>query len=124
MGRPQARIAAVQFGFAVGILAILAIVSGNFIVLPLSGVLVLLWAWRSHTPWREIGYVRPRSWLKTIIVGVIFGVATVTFVMVYLMPGEKPSSVRASVSRKLRLFAVCSSRTASGKSSTSGHEST
>ena len=24
---------------------------------PLSAILVLVWAWRSHTSWREIGYI-------------------------------------------------------------------
>ena len=69
-----------------GILAILAIVSGNFIVLPLSGVLVLLWAWRSHTPWREIGYVRPKSWVRTIAVGIVFGIAFKFLMKAIVMP--------------------------------------
>ena len=40
-----------------GIVAMVVIVLADTIVTPLSGMLVLLWAWRSHTPWREIGYV-------------------------------------------------------------------
>jgi len=40
-----------------------------------GAVLAVAWAWRSQTPWREIGYVRPRSWLRTIAVGIAFGVA-------------------------------------------------
>lgn len=58
-----------------GILAILIILSGNFLFAPLSAVLALVWAWISRTPWREIGYVRPRSWIGTIAVGILFGVA-------------------------------------------------
>jgi CAAX protease family protein len=69
-----------------GILAILAILSGNFIVLPLSGVLVLLWAWRSHTPWPEIGYVRPKSWIRTIAVGLVFGIAFKFLMKAIVMP--------------------------------------
>ena len=36
---------------------------------------MLVWAWRSHTPWREIGYVRPRSWIGSLAVGIVFGCA-------------------------------------------------
>ena len=58
-----------------GILAILIILAGNFIITPLSAILVLVWRKISNTPWREIGYVRPRSWVRTILVGIVFGVA-------------------------------------------------
>lgn len=45
-----------------GILAILVILlAGNYPFVPLSAILVLVWVWRSRTPWREIGYVRPRA---------------------------------------------------------------
>jgi CAAX protease family protein len=70
----------------VGFLAILGILAGNFIVLPLSAVLVLLWAWRSHTPWREIGYVRPKSWVRTIAVGIAFGIAFKFLMKAVVMP--------------------------------------
>jgi membrane protease YdiL (CAAX protease family) len=73
---PDERLAARLRGFGpLGILAILIILGGNYLFIPLSGLLVLLWAWLSRTPWREIGYVRPRSWLRTIAVGILFGVA-------------------------------------------------
>jgi len=55
-----------------GLLSILVIVLTS-VVKPLGGLLVLLWAWRSHTPWRDIGYVRPRSWIGSLAVGVVFG---------------------------------------------------
>lgn len=81
------RIAAELRGFGpLGILAILAILAGNFIVLPLSGVLVLVWAWRSHTPWREIGFVRPKSWVRTIAVGIVFGIAFKFLMKAIVMP--------------------------------------
>ena len=57
-----------------GILSILVILSGNFLFAPLSAIFVLLWTRLSDTPWREIGYVRPRSWIRTIAVGIVFGV--------------------------------------------------
>jgi hypothetical protein len=36
-------------------------------------LLVLAWARRSRTPWREIGYVRPKSWTLSLVVGVALG---------------------------------------------------
>jgi membrane protease YdiL (CAAX protease family) len=81
------RVATELRGFGpLGIVAILAIFLGNFIVLPLSGLLVLVWAWRSHTPWREIGYVRPESWPRTIIIGVVFGIAFKFLMKAVVMP--------------------------------------
>ena len=70
----------------IGILAILIILAGNFVIAPLSAVLVLIWAKISQTPWREIGYVRPRSWLKTIVIGLIFGVAFKFIMKALVMP--------------------------------------
>jgi len=76
----------------IGILAIVVIAAGNFVVLPLSAVLVLLWAWRSHTPWREIGYVRPKSWTSTIAAGIAFGIAFKLLMKATVMPllGAEP----------------------------------
>src|SRR2546422_4004358 len=49
-----------------GLAAILAVALANAVVKPLGAILALLWAWRSHTPWREIGYVRPKSWIVSL----------------------------------------------------------
>jgi uncharacterized protein len=49
-------------------------------------VLVLLWAWRSRTPWREIGYVRPKSWARTVAVGIVLGVALKFMMKAIVMP--------------------------------------
>ena len=87
------RFAAQLRGFGpIGILAILVIAAGNFIVIPLSAVLVLVWTWRSHTPWREIGYVRPTSWIRTIAVGIAFGIALKLLMKAIVMPllGAEP----------------------------------
>src|SRR5258708_5257399 len=64
-----------------GLLAILLILlTGNLevapmVFLPVGAILVLVWVRLSRTPWREIGYARPRSWLGTIVVGIVFGAA-------------------------------------------------
>ena len=81
------RLAARLRGFGpLGILAILIILGGNFIIAPLSAILVLLWVKISRTPWREIGYVRPRSWARTIAVGIIFGIAFKFAMKAIVMP--------------------------------------
>jgi membrane protease YdiL (CAAX protease family) len=69
-----------------GILAIVLILASNAVFIPLSAVLVLLWAWRSHTPWREIGYARPKSWARTVAVGIVLGVALKFLMKAVVMP--------------------------------------
>jgi membrane protease YdiL (CAAX protease family) len=70
----------------IGILAILIILGGNLIIEPLGAILVLIWAKISRTPWRGIGYVRPRSWKKTFVIGVVFGVAFKFAMKAFVMP--------------------------------------
>jgi uncharacterized protein len=69
-----------------GILAILIILAGNLIVLPLSAVLVLAWARWSRTPWRDLGYVRPRSWIASLAIGIVFGAALKLLMKAVVMP--------------------------------------
>lgn len=69
-----------------GILSILVILAGNFLFVPLSAILVLAWVSLSHTPWPEIGYVRPRSWTGTVVIGIVFGVAFKFFMKAIVMP--------------------------------------
>jgi uncharacterized protein len=68
-----------------GMLAMLVIVAGQ-IVAPLNAVLVLLWARRSHTPWREIGYVRPQSWIGSLVIGLAFGIVFKVLMKAIVMP--------------------------------------
>ena len=83
---PDDPVAASLRGFGpLGLLAILLIVLTS-VFKPLSAILVLVWAWRSHTPWREIGYVRPKSWLGSLAVGIVFGCAFKLFMKVIVMP--------------------------------------
>jgi hypothetical protein len=84
---PDDPVAAGLRGFGpLGILAILAILVGNGLFAPLSGILVLVWAWRSRTPWREIGYVRPGSWTRTVVVGIALGIAFKFLMKAIVMP--------------------------------------
>jgi membrane protease YdiL (CAAX protease family) len=69
-----------------GILAILIILAGNFVISPLSAILALIWARISNTPWRDIGYVRPRRWPRTILIGIAFGVVLKFVMKAIVMP--------------------------------------
>jgi hypothetical protein len=76
VSEPDGSLAVRLRGFGpIGLLAILVVFIGNFIFLPVSALLVLLWRHLSKTPWRAVGFVRPRSWLQTVTVGILFGMA-------------------------------------------------
>jgi membrane protease YdiL (CAAX protease family) len=83
---PEDRLAAAMRGFGpVGILAILVVLAGALLP-PLGAILSLVWVWLSRTPWREIGYVRPQSWTRTLIIGIVFGVAFKFLMKAVVMP--------------------------------------
>jgi len=69
-----------------GIVTLLVILFSSYSFLPLNALLVLAWTWRSRTPWREIGYVRPRSWIVSLAVGIAFGVAFKLLMKALVMP--------------------------------------
>jgi hypothetical protein len=81
------RVAAALRGFGPpGLLAILVIFAGNLAFVPLSAILVLLWAERSGTPLSALGFVRPKSWVRTVFVGVAFGIALKFLMKAVVMP--------------------------------------
>lgn len=81
------RFAASLRGFGpVGIAAFLIILAGVLVFMPIAAVLILLWVWLSKTPWREIGYVRPKSWLAGLVIGILFGVAFKFAMKAVVMP--------------------------------------
>jgi hypothetical protein len=91
------RFAARLRGFgSVGILAILIILAGNFVIAPLSAILVLVWAGLSHTPLREIGYVRPKSVTHPGSHG--FPDATFDFLFAKNLTGLQPSVTQTNTS--------------------------
>ena len=80
-------IAARLRGFGpLGIFAIILIYASQVLASPLGGVLVLVWAWRSRTPWREIGYAPPKNWIGSVAIGIAFGVAFKLLMKVIVMP--------------------------------------
>jgi CAAX protease family protein len=82
------RVAAGLRGFGpLGLLALLVIaLAGNYPYVPLGGLLVLVWARWSRTPWREIGYVRPQSWTRDLVAGIALGIAFKFFMKAIVMP--------------------------------------
>jgi uncharacterized protein len=74
-----------EFG-PLGILAILLILSGNFLFSPLSAILVLVWVWLSRTPWHVIGFIRPKSWIGSLAIGIVFGCAFKLLMKAVVMP--------------------------------------
>jgi membrane protease YdiL (CAAX protease family) len=83
----ESRLPVALRGFGpIGLLAVLIILAGNALVVPLGAILVLLWAKLSRTPWREIGYVRPQSWIGSVIIGILFGVVFKFAMKAIVMP--------------------------------------
>ncbi len=70
----------------VGLLALLVIMAGNLVVVPLSAVFVLIWARLSRTPWRALGLAPPRSWIRTFAIGIPFGIAFKLGMKAIVMP--------------------------------------
>jgi membrane protease YdiL (CAAX protease family) len=77
-----------------GILGFVVILAG--LIPPIMGVLVLAWVWRSHTPWRDIGYVRPRSWIRSVAIAIVLGALFKLVMKAIVMPmlGADPINQR------------------------------
>jgi membrane protease YdiL (CAAX protease family) len=69
-----------------GLLAILVILLGYGLITLLGAILVLIWVSVSNTPWHEIGYVRPKSWARSLVIGVVFGAAFKFAMKAIVMP--------------------------------------
>jgi CAAX protease family protein len=67
-------------------LAMLVIAAGTLVTPLIGAVLVLGWARWSRTPWREIGYVRPKSWIGSLAIGLAFGFAFKLLMKAIVMP--------------------------------------
>jgi uncharacterized protein len=81
------RFAAALRGFGpLGLLAIVIIVAAGTLQSAAAAVLVLVWARWSRTPWSAIGYVRPRSWVRTLGLGLAFGIAFKLLMKTIVLP--------------------------------------
>jgi membrane protease YdiL (CAAX protease family) len=70
----------------VGVLAVLIVLAGNLLVIPLSAALVLVWAHVAETPWRSLGFAAPRSWARVVALGIPLGVAFKLGMKAIVMP--------------------------------------
>lgn len=81
------RFAAALRGFGpLGTVAIVVILLGGAVWAPVGAVLALAWARVSRTPWRDLGYVRPRSWVGGLAAGIALGVAFKLLMKAVVMP--------------------------------------
>jgi membrane protease YdiL (CAAX protease family) len=91
--QPESRLEASLLGFGpVGILTGLVILVGGDI----GALLALPWARATRTPWRELGLARPRSWLRTVSVGIVFGCALKFLLKAIVMPLLAAAPVNAA----------------------------
>jgi hypothetical protein len=51
-----------------------------------GAVLVVAWMQLSHTPWRALGFVQPKSWIGTVAAGVALGIALKLVLKAVVMP--------------------------------------
>jgi CAAX protease family protein len=77
------RLAASLRGFGpVGIVVSL----GILLLGSLGGVPALVWARVSRTPWRDLGFIRPRNWFGTVAIGIVVGCAFKFLMKMLVMP--------------------------------------
>jgi membrane protease YdiL (CAAX protease family) len=69
-----------------GLFAIVVVLLGNAIFVPLSAILALVWARLARVPLHELGFVRPRRWIPTVAGGILFGVALKLVMKSVVMP--------------------------------------
>src|SRR5579871_6784601 len=69
-----------------GVLAMAAILLIAAVSTVLGTIMVLVWARISGTPWREIGYVRPASWIGRAAMGVGLGIVLKFAMKALIMP--------------------------------------
>ena len=70
----------------IGMLAMIVVVAFGPILEPFGVLPALAWVHYSKTPWRELGFVRPKSWFWTVAVGILFGTAFKLVMKAVIMP--------------------------------------
>ena len=69
-----------------GLLAVVIVLLGNAVFVPLSAILALVWARLARVPLQELGFARPRRWAPTVVGGILFGVALKLVMKSVVMP--------------------------------------
>ena len=83
----EEQLAARLRGFGpLGLFAIVVIVFTQLYSVALAAAMVVVWARLSNTPWREIGYTRPKSWAASALGGLVFGVVFKLLMKAVVMP--------------------------------------
>lgn len=69
-----------------GMLAVVLVLLGNAIFIPLSAILALVWARLARIPLQELGFARPQRWVPTVLGGALFGAGLKLFMKSVVMP--------------------------------------
>ena len=67
-------------------MALLLIAAAAALFTPAAALLILLWAWASQTPWRNLGLFGPRNWPAAISVGAALGIAEKLLMKALILP--------------------------------------
>ena len=67
-------------------LSFVLVLLGSALSPGLAALVVLAWAHRSRTPWSELGFVRPESWVRTVLAGIALGVSFKLGMKSFVMP--------------------------------------
>lgn len=71
----------------VGIVVAVAIIAAGFMYgTRICAPLVVLWVLFTRTPWRDLGFVRPKSWMLAIAGGVLAGIVCKLVMKAVVMP--------------------------------------
>ncbi len=62
--------------------------------IPVGALLALVWVRLSRTPWRDVGYSKPKNWIVTVAIGVVFGVLLKLLMKAVVLPllGAEPTN--------------------------------
>ena len=86
-GAPEGPLASALRGFGpVGLLAIAIVLVAGALMTVAGAALALIWARLSRTSWADMGFARPASWIRTLVAGVLFGVAFKLLLKAVVMP--------------------------------------
>jgi membrane protease YdiL (CAAX protease family) len=81
------RIAAPLRGWGLaGTGALCVIAAGVWIATPVAAALILIWAWLSHTPFKDIGLAKPQSWAYGLAIGIALGIAEKLLMKAVVLP--------------------------------------
>lgn len=60
-----------------------------------GGPIILLWAWWTKLPWRDLGFRRPKSWPLLITLGIVAGATAKLFMKTVVMPLLRAPDINA-----------------------------